>query len=115
MGKHISQEQQDATSKTFEEELEYYAIVLFGSTTELREFTASSLYTNKKIKFMINNMAVSETLKPRCAFSRFALSGHITRIIRKMPQLGIFPNLLRYAPQKLLICANIIQLTKIFN
>src|SRR3989338_6442954 len=33
-----SQEQQDATSKTSEEELEYYAIVLFGSTTELREF-----------------------------------------------------------------------------
>jgi len=40
-----SQEQQDATSKTSEEELEYYAIVLFGSTTELREFTGKfSLY-----------------------------------------------------------------------
>ena len=34
-----SQEQQEATSKTPEAELEYYAIVMFGSTTELREFT----------------------------------------------------------------------------
>ena len=40
-----SQDQQDATSKTSEEELEYYAIVLFGSTTELKEFTGKfSLY-----------------------------------------------------------------------
>jgi len=26
-------------------------------------------------------------------------SGHITRIMRKMPQLGIFPNLLHFVPQ----------------
>ena len=40
-----SQEQQDATKNTSEEELEYYAIVLFGSTDELREFTGKfSLY-----------------------------------------------------------------------
>jgi hypothetical protein len=40
-----SQEQQDATKNTYEEELDYYAIVLFGSTTELKEFTGKfSLY-----------------------------------------------------------------------
>jgi len=40
-----SQEQQDATSETPEEELEYYGIVLFGSTSELKEFTGKfSLY-----------------------------------------------------------------------
>jgi len=40
-----SQDQQDATSKTPEEELEYYAIVLFGSTDEVKEFTGKfSLY-----------------------------------------------------------------------
>lgn len=40
-----SQEQQDATSKTPEEELEYYGIVLFGATDELKEFTGKfSLY-----------------------------------------------------------------------
>ena len=40
-----SQEQKDATKNTSEEELEYYAIVLFGSTDELREFTGKfSLY-----------------------------------------------------------------------
>ncbi len=40
-----SQEQQDATRKTSEEELEYYAIVLFGGTEELKEFTGKfSLY-----------------------------------------------------------------------
>ena len=40
-----SQDQQEATSKTPEEELEYYAIVLFGSTDELKEFTGKfSLY-----------------------------------------------------------------------
>ena len=40
-----SQEQQDNTRETSEEELEYYGIVLFGSTEELREFTGKfSLY-----------------------------------------------------------------------
>jgi len=40
-----SQEQQDATKSTPEEELEYYAIVLFGKTVELKEFTGKfSLY-----------------------------------------------------------------------
>ncbi len=40
-----SQEQQEATNNTPEEELEYYAIVLFGSTPELKEFTGKfSLY-----------------------------------------------------------------------
>ena len=40
-----SQQQQEATLKTLEEELEYYGIVLFGSTSELREFTGKfSLY-----------------------------------------------------------------------
>ncbi|QQS38536.1 DUF2000 domain-containing protein [Candidatus Woesebacteria bacterium] len=40
-----SQEQQNATSETPEEDLEYYGIVLFGSTEELREFTGKfSLY-----------------------------------------------------------------------
>lgn len=40
-----SQEQQDATRTTSEAELEYYGIVLFGSTEELREFTGKfSLY-----------------------------------------------------------------------
>jgi len=34
-----SQQQKDATRETLEEELEYYGIVLFGSTSELREFT----------------------------------------------------------------------------
>lgn len=34
-----SQEQQDATKATPESELEYYGIVMFGTTTELREFT----------------------------------------------------------------------------
>jgi len=40
-----SQEQQEATSSTPEEELEYFGIVMFGSTEELREFTGKfSLY-----------------------------------------------------------------------
>ncbi len=40
-----SQEQRDATENTPEAELEYYAIVLFGSTTEIKEFTKKfSLY-----------------------------------------------------------------------
>jgi len=26
-------------------------------------------------------------------------SGHLTRIMRKMPQLGIFPNFFRFAPE----------------
>jgi len=40
-----SQEQQNATRATPEEELEYYGIVIFGSTEELREFTGKfSLY-----------------------------------------------------------------------
>jgi hypothetical protein len=40
-----SQEQQDATMNTPEEELEYYAIVMFGETAVLREFTKRlSLY-----------------------------------------------------------------------
>lgn len=40
-----SQEQQDRTHSTPEEELEYYGIVIFGSTDELREFTGKfSLY-----------------------------------------------------------------------
>lgn len=34
-----SQEQQDATRKTSELELEYWGICLFGNTDELREFT----------------------------------------------------------------------------
>lgn len=34
-----SQEQQDSTLATPEEELEYYGIVMFGVTEELREFT----------------------------------------------------------------------------
>lgn len=34
-----SQEQQDTTHATPEAELEYYGIVMFGTTTELREFT----------------------------------------------------------------------------
>lgn len=40
-----SQEQQDNTRSTPEEELEYWGIVMFGSTQELREFTGKfSLY-----------------------------------------------------------------------
>ncbi|MCR4328252.1 MAG: DUF2000 domain-containing protein [Patescibacteria group bacterium] len=40
-----SQEQQDTTRSTSEEELEYWGIVMFGSTQELREFTGKfSLY-----------------------------------------------------------------------
>lgn len=40
-----SQEQRDATRSTSEEELEYWGIVMFGSTQELREFTGKfSLY-----------------------------------------------------------------------
>ena len=40
-----SQEQLQATSSTLEEELEYWGIVMFGSTQELREFTGKfSLY-----------------------------------------------------------------------
>lgn len=40
-----SKEQLEATQKTPEEALEYYAIALFGSTDELREFTGKfSLY-----------------------------------------------------------------------
>ncbi len=40
-----SQEQQNATLSTAEEELEYWGIVMFGSTQELREFTGKfSLY-----------------------------------------------------------------------
>lgn len=40
-----SQEQQDRTRLTPEEELDYYGIVMFGSTDELREFTGKfSLY-----------------------------------------------------------------------
>lgn len=40
-----SQEQQDATRSTSEADLEYWGIVLFGSTQELREFTGKfSLY-----------------------------------------------------------------------
>lgn len=40
-----SQEQQDATSNTPEEELEYYGIVMFGETDVLKEFTGKfSLY-----------------------------------------------------------------------
>ena len=34
-----SQEQQEATKNTSEEELEYYGIVLFGLTSELKEIT----------------------------------------------------------------------------
>jgi hypothetical protein len=34
-----SQEQQDSTKATAEIDLEYYGICLFGSTTELKEFT----------------------------------------------------------------------------
>jgi len=34
-----SQEQQDATRALSEQELEYYGIVMFGTTIELREFT----------------------------------------------------------------------------
>jgi hypothetical protein len=34
-----SQEQQDATSETSEQDLEYFGIVMFGDTDELREFT----------------------------------------------------------------------------
>lgn len=40
-----SQEQMDATRSTAEEELEYWGIVMFGGTEELREFTGKfSLY-----------------------------------------------------------------------
>ena len=40
-----SQEQQQATANTSEEELEYYAIVMFSKTEELKEFTGKfSLY-----------------------------------------------------------------------
>jgi hypothetical protein len=40
-----SEEQLDATRSTPEEELEYFGIVMFGSTKELREFTGKfSLY-----------------------------------------------------------------------
>ena len=40
-----SQEQQETTKNTPENELEYYAIVLFGQTDELQEFTGKfSLY-----------------------------------------------------------------------
>ena len=40
-----SQEQQDATCSTSEEDLEYWGIVMFGSTNESREFTSKfSLY-----------------------------------------------------------------------
>ena len=40
-----SQEQQNATRSTPEEELEYWSIVMFGSTDELKEFTGKfSLY-----------------------------------------------------------------------
>lgn len=40
-----SEEQQAATKASAEEELEYYAIVMFGETEELREFTGKfSLY-----------------------------------------------------------------------
>lgn len=40
-----SEEQQNATKDTPEQELEYYAIVLFGDTDELKEFTGKfSLY-----------------------------------------------------------------------
>ncbi len=40
-----SQEQQDRTYATPEEELEYWGIVMFGSTQELKEFTGKfSLY-----------------------------------------------------------------------
>lgn len=40
-----SQEQQDATQATAEADLEYWGIVMFGSTDELREFTGKfSLY-----------------------------------------------------------------------
>lgn len=40
-----SEEQRQATKDTPEEELEYYGICLFGSTSELREFTGKfSLY-----------------------------------------------------------------------
>lgn len=40
-----SQEQLDATRSTSEEELEYWGIVMFGSTQELKEFTGKfSLY-----------------------------------------------------------------------
>jgi hypothetical protein len=40
-----SQEQQDRTRETPEENLEYYGIVLFGNTDELKEFTGKfSLY-----------------------------------------------------------------------
>jgi len=40
-----SQEQLDATGAVFEEDLEYYGIVMFGSTDELRQFTGRfSLY-----------------------------------------------------------------------
>lgn len=40
-----SEEQQNKTKETAEAELEYYGIVLFGSTEELREFTGKfSLY-----------------------------------------------------------------------
>jgi hypothetical protein len=40
-----SEEQQKNTAETPEEELDYYVIVLFGSTTELKEFTGKfSLY-----------------------------------------------------------------------
>ena len=40
-----SEQQKEATSKTSEEELDYWGIVLFGSTEELKEFTGKfSLY-----------------------------------------------------------------------
>jgi hypothetical protein len=40
-----SQDQQDRTRATSEEDLEYWGIVMFGSTAELKEFTGKfSLY-----------------------------------------------------------------------
>ncbi len=45
-----SQDQMDATRNTAEEELEYYGIVLFGATEELKEFTGKfSLFREGKI------------------------------------------------------------------
>lgn len=38
-----SQEQQDATKNTKEIELEYFGIVMFGNTSELKEFTGKFL------------------------------------------------------------------------
>ena len=50
-------------------------------------------------------------LRPRCAFSRYAPSGHLTGLKRKMPQLGIFPNCslrsqLRLSPMLIAIFKN---------